>query len=69
MSRDRDVRNAIRDALVASNAFDAVWIWGLPEDYGSGSSTLKAAAIEPANSVEDDDGTRSRTGECSSPRP
>ncbi len=52
--RDRDVRNAIRDALLATSAFDAVWIWGLPEDYGSAASQLKAAAIEPVSSDQSD---------------
>jgi hypothetical protein len=54
MSRDRDVRNAIQAALVATGAFDAVWIWGLPEDYGTGASSLAAAAIEPVSSVQSD---------------
>ena len=54
--RDRDVRNAIQAALVATNAFDAdsVWIWGLPEDYGTGASSFAAAAIEPESSVQED---------------
>jgi hypothetical protein len=46
--RDRDVRNAMRLALINTGAFDGVWIWGLPEDCGSGASQLAAAAIEPA---------------------
>ncbi len=50
--RDRDVRNAIHDALVATGAFDGVWIWGLPESYGTGSSQLAAAAIEPESSEQ-----------------
>jgi hypothetical protein len=45
--RERDVRNAIRDALVATNAFAGVWLSGRPEDYGQGASELTAAAIEP----------------------
>jgi len=52
--RDRDIRNAIHDALVATQAFDGVWIWGLPEDYGSGASQLAAAAIEPDSSTQED---------------
>lgn len=52
--RDRDVRNAIHDALVATGAFDGVWIWGLPEDYGAGASIGAAAAIEPESSTQDD---------------
>jgi hypothetical protein len=47
LSRERDVRNAIRDALVATHAFSGVWLSGLPEDYGQGASELTAAAIEP----------------------
>src|SRR5271163_941344 len=55
MARDRDVRNAIVTALVATDAFDAVWITGLPEDYGTGSSQLAAAALEPLSSTQTDD--------------
>ena len=47
MSRERDVRNAINDALIATGAFSDVWITGLPERYGQGASDLTAAAIEP----------------------
>ena len=54
MSRDRDVRNAVHDALVATNAFDGVWIWGLPENYGTGTSLLSGVAIEPASSKQED---------------
>ena len=46
MSRDRDVRNAIQTALIQTGAFDAVWLWGMPEDYGTGASNLAVAAIE-----------------------
>jgi hypothetical protein len=52
--RDRDVRNAIHDALVTTGAFDGVWIWGLPEDYGTGSSKIASAAIEPESSTLED---------------
>jgi hypothetical protein len=54
MARDRDVRNAIHDALVATNAFDGVWITGLPEDYGQSASSLSAAAIEPVSTAQED---------------
>jgi hypothetical protein len=61
MSRDRDVRNAVKAALIATEAFDlmpsgdsAVWIWGLPEDYGTGSSIQAAAAIIPQSSRQED---------------
>ncbi len=49
--RERDVRNAIHDALLATNAFTDVWITGLPEDSGSAASDLLAAAIEPVGSA------------------
>ena len=52
--RDRDVRNAIQSTLAATGAFDGVWIWGLPEDYGTGSSQLAACAIEPESSSQAD---------------
>lgn len=45
--RERDVRNNIRDRLLATNAFTDVWITGLPEDSGAAASDLTAAAIEP----------------------
>ena len=51
---DRDVRNAIQTALLESNAFDGVWVWGLPEDYGTGTSTLAGTAIEPVSGSEQD---------------
>ncbi len=56
MSRDRDVRNAVQSALIATNAFDhgAVWIWGLPEDHGTGSSEQAAVAIVPMSSSQGD---------------
>jgi hypothetical protein len=45
--RERDVRIAIRDALLATGAFADVWLSGLPESYGGAASDLTAAAIEP----------------------
>ena len=54
MTRDRDVRNAIQTALQETGAFDGVWIWGLPENYGTGASQLAAAAIEPESSTQSD---------------
>jgi len=51
MARERDVRSAIQAAMMASNAFDAVWLSGLPEDYGKGVSNLSAAAIEPVSTA------------------
>ncbi len=49
MARERDVRNAIQELLLATGAFSTVWITGLPEDYGQGASSLTAAAIEPVS--------------------
>src|SRR6266446_811254 len=48
------VRNSIQTALTATGAFDGVWIWGLPENYGTGASERAAAAIEPVSSTQDD---------------
>ena len=52
--RDRDVRNAIQTALEATGAFNAVHVWGLPADYGSGSSEQAAAWIVPQSSRQED---------------
>jgi hypothetical protein len=60
--RDRNIRNAIQTALVATGAFDGVWISGLPENYGTGSSQIAAAAIEPLYSREDDRWDSQTTG-------
>jgi hypothetical protein len=54
MSRDRDVRNAIQTALTDTSAFDGVFVWGLPEDYGSGASKEAFAAIVPMSSRQED---------------
>jgi hypothetical protein len=54
--RDRDVRNAIFDALTATNEFSTggVWITGLPEDSGSPASEQCAVAIEPNATRQED---------------
>ena len=59
--RDRDVRNAIQAALIATDAFDAsanegaaVWIWGPPEDHGTSSNVQAAAWIVPQSSRQED---------------
>jgi hypothetical protein len=52
--RERDVRNAIQSALVATGAFDSVFVWGLPEDYGSAASSAALAFIEPESSTQED---------------
>jgi hypothetical protein len=49
MARERDVRNTIKELLLATGAFSDVWITGLPEDYGQAASSLTAAAIEPVS--------------------
>jgi hypothetical protein len=54
MARDRDVRDAIQTALQATDAFDAVYLCGLPEDYGSGASQLAVAVIEPESTEQTD---------------
>ena len=52
--RDRDVRNAIQSALTDTDAFNGVHVWGLPEDYGSGSSEQAAVWIVPQSSRQED---------------
>jgi hypothetical protein len=52
--RDRDVRNAIQQALTDTDAFNGVHVWGLPEDYGSGSSEQAAVWIVPQSSRQED---------------
>ena len=47
MSRERDIRDAIKSALVATDLFDDAWLTGLPEEYGQGASETAAAAIQP----------------------
>jgi hypothetical protein len=49
MARERDVRNAIQEALIQTGAFSDVWLTGLPEEYGQGASNLTAAAILPVS--------------------
>ena len=46
MVREGDVRNAIKELLVATGAFSDVWLTGLPQDCGQGASELTAAAID-----------------------
>jgi len=52
--RDRDVRNAIQAAMIATNAFDlgAVWMWA--EDQGTPASQSAAAMITPMSSRQED---------------
>jgi hypothetical protein len=60
VARERDFRNALKDALVQTGAFTNVTLTGLPETYGEGSSDLAAAAIQPGS-------TRMTTGWDASP--
>jgi hypothetical protein len=46
MTRERDIRKAIEELLVATNAFSYVAA-DLPEDYGFGASQLTAAVVSP----------------------
>jgi len=57
MSRERDARLAIQSALVATGDFDpeAVFLWGLPEDYGSGSDKFAACMISPKSTRQSDE--------------
>jgi hypothetical protein len=52
--RDRDVRFAIKEALEATDAFGGVFLSGLPENHGFGTSFYTAAVIEPASWNDDD---------------
>lgn len=52
--RDRDVRIAIKEALEATDAFTGVFLSGLPEDHGYGTSTYTAAVIEPVSGKQED---------------
>lgn len=47
--RERDIRNAIKAALIATNAFNEVFLTGLPERYGFGADKVAAAVIEPSS--------------------
>jgi hypothetical protein len=48
------VRNAVVTALQATNAFDGVFVWGLPEDHGTGSSKQAEAIVTPQSSRQED---------------
>ena len=54
MSRERDIRTAIQNALAATQAFDGVHVFGLPEDCGSSADELAMAVIMPRSTQEDD---------------
>jgi hypothetical protein len=52
--RDRDVRNAIHDALIATGDFDAVYLWGSSGDHATAASKNACATIEPESSAQED---------------
>lgn len=54
MARDRDVRNAIQAALMATGAFDNVYLWQLATFSDRSSEDARAAAIEPVGWKETD---------------
>lgn len=54
MPRERDMRDAVQAALLATNAFDNVYLSGLPENYGIGSSSARVAVVEPSDWSDDD---------------
>jgi hypothetical protein len=62
MSRERDIRNAIVTALEDTNAFNGVFVWGLPEDYGTGASLEAFAAVVPMSSAEENRWDAAATG-------
>ena len=47
--RDWYVLEAIRDRLAETNAFDDVYLSGLPDGQGRGAGELKVAILEPAD--------------------
>ena len=49
MSRERDIRNAVQDAVSATGEFDAVWQGGLVDPRGQAASEWKGLGIEPAS--------------------
>ena len=52
MTRERDVRNAIADLLVATGAFDRQGVWLVaPEDLGQGTDIAAAVWIEPVSTT------------------
>ncbi len=51
--RERDVRNAIRQALIDTDAFDEVHVSGKAEDYGISAGATKMCIIEPMGTSED----------------
>lgn len=54
MARDRDIRNAIVEALQATNAFDAIYTTGLPKLDDQSAEDLLAVSIQPIDWSESD---------------
>ena len=54
MARDRDIRNAIQAALVATNQFGNVYLWSLADVSDHSADDTLAATIEPAGWQESD---------------
>lgn len=54
--RERDVLNAIRSALIATNAFDdqGVFLWGFNNAADEGADKTRAVAIIPLDGAEED---------------
>jgi hypothetical protein len=54
--RERDIRNAIRSALVATDAFDdgGVVLWGFRDASDQGADRTRAVSILPGPGKEDD---------------
>lgn len=51
--RERDLRNAIKTALDATNLFDTVWLGGLEDPKGIAASDSTGCGISPNSTVED----------------
>lgn len=52
--RDRDIRNAMRDACEATGLFDLATTGGLPEVNGGDSGQTAVIVIEPLNYIDSD---------------
>ena len=48
-ARERDVRNAAIEALLATHAFEGVYPYVMPEDRGRRAGDLRAAVVAPVN--------------------
>jgi len=52
--RDAEIRDTMQELLLATGAFDDVWLWGLPENYAGSASEMTAAAIIPVGGTQED---------------